>query len=139
MTIKKLENSRTFKNLRMAFDEEAGLVFRYLYCAGLAEFEGLEKHSALFKEIAEGGTCNVHGCLDFLKLAQDPDSEIAVGGTLRNLESLVRSETIQHDQTYPEMAKAAREEGLSDIASWFETLEKAKRAHVHRLKELGHE
>lgn len=125
--------------MRKAFAEEAALVFRYLYCATLAEFEGLEKHSALFREIAEGGTCNVHGCLDFLKLAQDPDSGISVGGTLRNLESLVQSETIQHNQTYPEMAKTAREEGLPDIASWFETLEKAKRAHVRRLRELSHE
>ena len=138
MKARKLENSRTFKNMRTAFADEAELVFRYLYCATLAEFEGLEKHSALFKEIAEGGACSVHGCLDFMKLAQDPDSEIAVGGTLRNLESLVQSETRQHDQTYPEMARVAREEGLPDIASWFETLEKAKRAHVHRLKELGH-
>ena len=106
MKAPKLENSRTFKNVRMAFADEAELVFRYLYCATLAEFEGLEKHSALFKEIAESGTCNAHGCLDFLKLAQDPDSEISFGGTLRNLESLVQSETRQHDQTYPEMAKA---------------------------------
>jgi rubrerythrin len=135
----KLENSRTFKNVRLAFADEAELVFRYSYCAALAEFEGLEKHAALFKEIAEGGTSNVHGCLDFLKLARDPDSEIAFGGTARNLESLVQSETRQHGQTYPEMAAAAREEGLPDIASWFETLEKAKRAHVSKLKGLSRE
>lgn len=139
MKAPKLENSRTFKNVRLAFADEAELVLRYLYCATLAEFEGLEKHAALFREIAEGGTCNAHGCLDFLKLAQAPDSEISFGGTLRNLESLVQSETRQHEQTYPEMAKAAREEGLPDIASWFDTLEKAKRAHVRRLKGLGHE
>jgi rubrerythrin len=139
MKAPKLENSRTFKNVRKAFADEAELVFRYLYCATLAEFEGMEKHAALFRELAEGGACSVHGCLDFLKLAQDPDSEISFGGTLRNLESLARSETRQHERTYPEMAKAAREEGLTDIASWFETLEKAKRAHAGRLKRLGHE
>ncbi|MFH1618480.1 MAG: rubrerythrin family protein [bacterium] len=137
--MKKLENSRTFKNVRKAFAEEASLVFRYLYCATLAEFEGMDKHSALFREIAEGGTCNVHGCLDFLKLAQDPDSDISIGGTFRNLESFVRSETEQHNRTYSEMAKTAREEGLPDIASWFETLEKAKRFHVRKLRELAHE
>ena len=137
--MKKIENSRTFKNVRKTFAEEASLAFRYLYCATLAEFEGMEKHSALFKEIAEGGTCNVHGCLDFLKLAQDPDSEISIGGTFGNLESLVQSETKQYNQTYPEMAKTAREEGLPDIASWFETLEKAKRFHVQKLRGLAHE
>ena len=132
----KLEDSRTFENVRKAFAEEAALVFRYLYYATLAEFEGMEKHAALFKEIAEGGTSSVQGCFDFLKLVRDPESGIAVGGTLKNLESLVQTETKQHNQTYPEMAKTAREEGLTDIASWFETLEKAKRAHVQKLRKL---
>jgi rubrerythrin len=139
MKAPKLENSRTFKNVRKAFTDEAELVLRYLYCATLAEFEGMDKHAALFRELAESGACGAHGCLDFLKLAQDPDSEIAFGGTLRNLESLVRSEARQHEQTYPEMARTAREEGLTDIASWFDTLEKAKRAHARRLKGLAHE
>ena len=137
--MEKLEDSRTFENVRKAFAEEAALVFRYLYYATLAEFEGMEKHAALFKEIAEGGTTSVHGCFDFLKLVRDPDSEIAVGGTFKNLESLVQSETKQYNQTYPEMARTAREEGLTDIASWFETLEKAKRAHVQKLGKLARE
>lgn len=139
MKTKKLEDSRTFKNVEKAFAEEALLAFRYLYCAALAEFEGLEKHSALFRELAEGGTCGVHGCLDFLRLARERDCEVSIGGASANLKSFVRSETRQHSQTYPEMARTAREEGLSDIASWFETLEKAKRLHVRRLKELAHE
>lgn len=139
MSTEKLEDSRTFENVRKAFAEEAALVFRYLYYATLAEFEGMEKHSALFKEISEGGTTNVQGCFDFLKLVRDPESGIAVGGTFKNLESLVQTETKQFNQTYPEMAKTAREEGLTDIASWFETLEKAKRAHVQKLSKLPHE
>jgi rubrerythrin len=137
--MEKLEDSRTFENVRKAFAEEAALVFRYLYYATLAEFEGLEKHAALFKEIAEGGTSSVHGCFDFLKLVRDPDSGIAIGGTFKNLESMLQSETRQYNQTYPEMARTAREEGLTDIASWFETLEKAKRAHVQKLRKLSHE
>lgn len=139
MSAEKLEDSRTFENLRKAFAEEAALAFRYLYYAALAEFEGREKHSALFKEIAEGGAQSAHGSFDFLKLVKDPESGIAVGGTLKNLESLVQTETKQFNSTYPEMAKTAREEGLTDIASWFETLEKAKRAHVQKLRSLPHE
>jgi rubrerythrin len=139
MKEQKLENSRTFKNVRLAFAEEAELAFRYLYCATLAEFEGMEKHAALFRELAESGSCSAHGCLDFLKLARDPDTELAFGGTLRNAAALAQSEARQHGQTYPEMARTAREEGLTDIASWFDTLEKAKRAHVRRLKDAGHE
>jgi rubrerythrin len=134
-----LEASRTFENLRRAFAEEAALYFRYLYFATLAEFEGLDRHSAAFKEIAEGGVNAVHGSFDFLKLVRDPESGIVVGGTFKNLESLVSSETKQYSQTYPEMAKTARREGFSDIASWFDTLEKSKRSHVRRLRKLADE
>jgi len=100
MKAPKLENSRTFKNVRKAFADEAELVFRYLYCATLAEFEGMEKHAALFKELAEGGTCSVHGCLDFLKLAQDPDSEISFGGTLRQLSA------VSHKLAWPSISRS---------------------------------
>ena len=137
--MKELEKSRTYRNLRKAFAEEAELAFRYLHCATLADFEGQEKPAALFKELAEGGSCSVHGCLDYLRAAKDPDSDLALGRTAGNLEALARAETRLHNQTYPEMAKAAREEGLPDIASWFDTLEKAKRLRARRLKELSDE
>lgn len=134
---RELERSRTFENLRTAFSEEASLVFRYLYYATLADFEGMDRHASLFKDIAEGGDASVQGCFDFLKLARDPESGIAVGGTLKNIESLIQTESKQHSQTYPEMAKTAREEGFTDIASWFDTLEKAKRSHVRKLRKLS--
>ena len=34
---------------------------------------------------------------------------------------------------YPGMAKTAREEGLAEIAEWFETLAKAERSHAGRF------
>lgn len=132
-----LERSRTFENIKRAFLEEASLVFRYLYYAIIADYEGLDRHSALFREIAEGGTTNVHGSFDFLAMAADPDSGIPVGGTFKNLESLLQTETRQQSRTYPEMARTAREEGFNDVASWFDTLEKLKRAHVARLEQIA--
>jgi rubrerythrin len=132
-----LEESRTIENLRRAYAEEAALYFRYMYYAALAEFEGLDRHSAAFKEIAEGGVNAVQGSLDFLKLVRDPETGIALGGTFKNLEALAQTETKQFSQTYPEMAKTARREGFSDIASWFDTLEKSKRSHVRRLRKLA--
>jgi rubrerythrin len=35
---------------------------------------------------------------------------------------------------YPGMAKAARTEGFSEIADWFETLAKAERSHANRFQ-----
>jgi len=33
------------------------------------------------------------------------------------------------------MSKAARQEGFSEIADWFETLAKAERSHANRFQE----
>ncbi len=132
-----LEKSRTLDNLEKAFAEEARLVFRYLYYATIAEFEGRQDHARAFKELAESGSSGVHGCFDFLRLVADPDSGIAVGGTPKNLESLLQTEARQHAKIYPEMAKVARQEGFPDIASWFETLEKSKRSNVRKLRKLA--
>jgi rubrerythrin len=34
---------------------------------------------------------------------------------------------------YPGMAKTARDEGLEELAEWFETLAKAERSHANRF------
>ena len=34
------------------------------------------------------------------------------------------------------MARTARDEGLSEIADWFETLAKAKKSHSKRIKNI---
>jgi rubrerythrin len=132
-----LEGSRTAANLRKAFAAEAALVFQHLYCATLAEYEGLDKASSLFKELAEGGTTTVHGCFDFLKLSADPESGLSIGSTTKNLELLLQSEAGLAGRSYPEMAAAARQEGLHDAASWFDTLAKLKRSHARKLKRLA--
>ncbi len=131
-----LANTATQRALVKSFTEEATLVFRYLYFATIADFEGLEGHAALFRELAEGGLNNVHGCLDYLKTVTDPDSQIPLGDSLRNLQSVLQTEIQQFNQLYPDRTKTARHEGFTDIASWFETLEKLKRAHVQKLKKL---
>ena len=35
---------------------------------------------------------------------------------------------------YPGMAKTARDEGLEEIADWFETLAKAEKSHAGRFQ-----
>ena len=131
-----LEGAKTQVALEEAFAEEARLVFRYLYYATIAEFEGKEELAAAFRELAEGGLMNVHGCLDYLKLARDPDSRLPIGSTAANLQSLLQTEVRQFNQLYPERARQARSEGFTDVASWFDTLEKLKRAHARKLREL---
>lgn len=129
-----LKGRKTHKNLKKAFIEEAGAMLRYLYFAKIADFEGSDEAAAIFRELAEGGHSNVHGNLDFLKTVGDPVTDLPIGDTQSNLEAAISTETLESGERYPQMADTAREEGFTDIASWFETLTKLKRAHVKRLK-----
>ena len=135
----KLEDSKTFENLKQAFFSEASLAFRYRFFATIAEFEGLDRFCTLFREFAEGGDCNVQGSLDFLRTALDPASGVPIGGTQKNLQSVLQTESEQCAEIYPEMARVAREEGFTDVASWFDTLEKLKRSHLSKIEKVTHE
>jgi rubrerythrin len=125
----------THDNLKAAFAGESGTVHRYLYFAKIADIEGYPDVAQLFRELAEGGLHNTHGNLDFLKQAGDPATDMPIGETDRNLAAAIIAETRELDEVYPEMAVKAREDGLTDVASWFETLGKVKRAHVSRLRQ----
>lgn len=134
-----LEGSKTLENLEKAFYAEASLAFRYHFFSIIAGFEGLDRYATLFKDFSDGGKDNVHGCLDFLRQAKDPDSKIPIGSTQKNLESVLQTEIQQFTELYPDMARIAREEGFTDIASWFDTLEKLKRARTQKLKKVENE
>jgi rubrerythrin len=55
------------------------------------------------------------------------------GSTRENLEAAIEGETHEYTSMYPGFAKTAREEGLPEVADWFETLAKAERSHAGRL------
>lgn len=129
------EKSVTYSNLKKAFEDEAKLYFRYKYFLSVSEYEGLEKISKLLRDFSESGIDNVQGCFDFMRNFKDPSSSIPLGNTSQNLASLLQTEIEQSSDLYPQMAKIAREEGFSDVASWFDTLEKCKRVHVIKLNE----
>ncbi len=130
-----LEGLQTHKHLKEAFAEEAITAYRYLYFAKIADIEGQPDIAQLFRDLAEGGLCNAHGSLDFLRTEGDPLTGAPIGETDRNLHAALLAETTEFSELYPEMAAMAHHEGFPDIASWFETMEKLKRAHVQQLRE----
>ncbi|MDD4973256.1 MAG: ferritin family protein [Bacteriovorax sp.] len=131
----KFEASQTFENLKKAFEDEAKLYFRYKFFLSVSEYEGLGKISKTLRDFSEGSLDNVNGSLDFLRNFKDPSSQVPIGNSSQNIASILQTEIEQANEIYPEMAKIARDEGFSDVASWFDTLEKLKRHHVSRLKE----
>lgn len=128
------ESSHTFENLKRSFEDEAKLYFRYKYFLTVASYEGMEETVKLLENLAESSLDNVLGSLDFLREFKDPASMVPIGRTSQNISSLLQTEIEQASEMYPRMARLAREEGFTDMASWFDTLEKVKRVHVQKLK-----
>jgi rubrerythrin len=129
-----LKGSRTEENLKAAFASEAQANRRYLYFAQKADVEGLSDVASVFRSTAEGETGHAHGHLEYLESCGDPASGLPFGDTASNLRSAIASETSEHSEMYPDMAKVAREEGFDEIADWFETLAKAERSHANRFQ-----
>ncbi|MBU0485639.1 MAG: rubrerythrin family protein [Proteobacteria bacterium] len=128
------EGLATHTCLKKAFAKEAGTSNRYLYFAKIAEIEGSPEAAQVFRDLAESSICNSHGTLDFLKRVGDPETDLAIGETDRNLTSAISAETEEYSEIYPLMQEAIKREGFLDIANWLQTLAKQKKVHVEKLK-----
>ena len=129
-----LKGTQTEQNLKDAFAGESQANRHYLYFAQKADIEGYNDVSALFRSTAEGETGHAHGHLEFLEETGDPATGLPIGSTGLNLKASVAGETHEYTDMYPGMAKSAREEGLDEIADWFETLAKAEKSHAGRFQ-----
>ncbi|MGA3167599.1 MAG: rubrerythrin family protein [Terriglobia bacterium] len=131
---KTLKGSKTHDNLKYAFAGESQANRRYMYFAKQADVEGLPDVAGLFRDTADGETGHAHGHLDYLKVVGDPATDLPIGDTQENLKAAIAGETHEYTDMYPGMAKAAREEGFTEIADWFETLAKAEKSHAGRFQ-----
>ncbi len=131
--MKSLKGTKTHQNLKDAFAGESQANRRYLYFAKVADVEGQPEIAGLFRDTAEGETGHAHGHLDYLKSVGDPVTDQPIGDSLANLKSAVHGETYEYTDMYPGMARAARDEGFTEIADWFETLAKAEKSHAGRF------
>src|SRR6185503_17635086 len=128
-----LKGSETHQNLKHAFATEAEANRRYVYFARQADVEGYPEIAGLFRDTAEGETGHANGHLDFLKRVGDPVTDLAIGTTVKNLDSAIAGETREFTDQYPKMAETARAEGFTEIADWFETLARAEKNHAARF------
>lgn len=130
-----LEGTKTHENLKEAFASESQANRRYLWFAQKADIEGYPDTSALFRSVAEGETGHAHGHLEYLAEVGDPITGEPIGDSADNLRSAVAGETYEYTQMYPGFARTAREEGLSEVADWFETLARAEKSHANRFQQ----
>jgi rubrerythrin len=132
--IKKLANSRTYKNLLEGFALESQANRRYLYFAQRAKEEGYEAISNIFFETAEGEGGHSFGHFEYLEPIADPLTGKEIGDTETNLRTAIEGETYEFSELYPGFARVAREEGFDEIAEWFEFLARAEKSHAGRLQ-----
>ncbi|MBI2091218.1 MAG: rubrerythrin [Deltaproteobacteria bacterium] len=130
---KSLRGTKSEGNLKAAFAGESQANRRYLYFARAADIEGYPDVGGLFRDTSEAETGHAFGHLDFLKEVGDPVTGVPFGSTEKNLKSAIEGETYEYTEMYPGMAKTAREEGLQELAEWFETLAKAEKSHAGRF------
>lgn len=130
-----LKGSQTHDNLLAVFATEAQAQVRFSYFAQIAEIEGYHHVADTLRELAEAEVLYAHGHLDYLRQVADPATGLPLGETERNLQAALMSDAIGQRETYPALARTAHAEGFPDIASWFETLAKAKRSHAQRLRD----
>ena len=130
---KSLAGTKSHENLKHAFAGESQANRRYLYFARVADIEGYPDVGGLFRDTSEAETGHAFGHLDFLKEVGDPCTGVPIGTTAKNLKSAVEGETYEYTEMYPGFAKTARDEGLAELAEWFETLAKAEKSHAGRF------
>jgi rubrerythrin len=128
-----INGTKSHENLKNAFAGESQANRRYLYFARQADIEGYPDMGGLFRDTSEAETGHAFGHLDFLKEVGDPCTGVPIGSTEKNLKSAVEGETFEYTEMYPGFAKTARDEGLEELAEWFETLAKAEKSHAGRF------
>ena len=130
-----VKGTLTEKCLKDAFAGESKANRRYLYFANMADIAGAPDVAAVFRSTAEGETGHAHGHMEYLidGGSGDPETGLPAATVREALESAIAGETHEYTDMYPGMAKTARDEGLDEIADWFETLAKAERSHANRF------
>jgi rubrerythrin len=122
-----LQGSKTEQNLLAAFAGESQARNKYTFFASAAKKEGYEQLAAIFQLTADQE--KEHAKLHFKLLG-------GIGDTMANLKAAAAGENYEWTTMYPEMAKAAKEEGFDDIARFFEQLARIEKEHEARYNKL---
>jgi rubrerythrin len=125
--------TKTFENLKVAFQGEAMANRRYLYYARLARQQGFNDIAEILEKTANAETGHAFGHLMYLGV--DPVADIEINTLEDALRASIYGETYEWTQMYPGFAKVAREEGFLDVAEWFEAVAKVERFHANRFNE----
>ncbi len=135
-----VKGTRTEGNLLTAFAGESQARNRYTFFASRAKKEGYEQVSGVFVETAANEKEHAERLFKFLEGGELEISAAfpagVIGETQENLRASAAGENHEHTTMYPEFAKTAKEEGLSDVAGVFSAIAVAEKQHEKRFLAL---
>ncbi len=116
---------KTEENLKAAFAGESQANRKYLAFAKKAEEEGYKQVAKLFRAAAEAETVHAHNHLRELK---------GIKSTKENLEEAINGESYEFQSMYPDMIKAAQEEGNKSAERSFHIANEVEKVHANLYK-----
>ncbi len=139
---------KTLQNLTKAFVGESQARNRYSFYAKIAKKEGYEQIAAIFLETAEQEKVHAKRLFEHIQELQERIGEkneeikietaapTAYGNTAENLKAAIAGENYEYTTMYPEFAKTAEEEGLTEISARLKAIARAEEHHEERYKKL---
>ena len=143
---------KTLENLAKAFAGESQARNRYTFYAKVAQKEGFEQIGAIFLETAEQEKTHAKRLFEHIqelkaeleKMGEQVDLELKIeagvptvyDSTATNLQAAIDGEKYEYEEMYPEFAKIAEEEGLSEIAMRLKSIAIAEKHHQDRYQKL---
>ena len=136
--------TKTLQNLTQAFIGESQARNRYTFYAKVASKEGYEQIAGIFQETAEQEKTHAKRLFEHIQELKEGAEEIKVeataptiyGTTAENLKAAIAGEHYETAEMYPEFAKIAEEEGLTEIANRLKAIAKAEAHHEERYQKL---
>ena len=135
-----VKGTQTEKNLLTAFAGESQARNRYAFFASQARKAGYMQISAVFTETADNEKEHAKRLFKFL---EGGEVEISagfpagvIGDTAENLKAAAAGENHEYTTMYPEFARVADEEGLSEIADVMRAIAVAEKQHEKRYLAL---
>ncbi len=139
---------KTMENLAKAFIGESQARNRYTMYAKTAQKEGFEQIAELFLLTADNE--REHAKWNYRMLTEvnqksgenmpeikvEAEAHIGIGTTAENLKAAIAGESYETETMYPEFAKQAEEDGLSDIAERLKAIGEAEDHHRERYEKL---
>lgn len=135
---------KTLENLAKAFTGESQARNRYTMYSKVAKQEGYEQIAGIFLETAEQERAHAKILFKMINEIKQNDEAIAVptevptvfATTAENLAASINGEHYETESMYPEFAKTADEENLSQVAGKLRMIARAEAHHEERYQKL---